>query len=97
MLEKGTYKDGEKEKWKEIMTIDAMSSDESDMEEGDEVIVVHPLPWLSQSVVHFKMTLDEQIKSSKTPQSKRQTKKRLVGCPSKRCVLDNFPPWAIKR
>ncbi len=55
------------EQWRDIMTIDAMSSAESDMEERDQVIMLHPLPWLLQSVVQ---TLDDQIKSSKSPQAR---------------------------
>ncbi len=58
------------EQWRDIMTIDAMSSEESDMEEGDQVIMLHPLPWLSQSVLQLKLTLDDQIKSSKSPQAR---------------------------
>jgi hypothetical protein len=94
MLEKGKFMDGERKQWKDIMIIDAMSSEESDMEEGDDVIVVHPLPWLSQSVVQLKLTLDDQIKSSKSPQARRQMKKRLLGSPSKRDAADSLPPWA---
>ena len=36
-----------------------MSSDESDNEDSKEVIVSHPLPWLSSNVQQFKRILDE--------------------------------------
>ena len=37
-----------------ILKPDIMSSDESGYEEGDEVILVRPLPWLSAEVIAFK-------------------------------------------
>ena len=96
---KGRFRDGERDldQWKAIMTSDLMSSDESGEEEGEEVLVVHPLPWLSHTVTRFKLSLDQQIASAKTPQAKRQMKKRLVGCTSVRGVPDNLPSWALKQ
>ena len=80
MLAKGHFKDGGKEQCQGIMTMEIMSSEESGQEEGEDVLIVHPLPWLSESVSKVKSSLDQQIVASKTPQSRRQTKKRLVGC-----------------
>lgn len=99
MLAKGHFRDGERglEQWQAIMSMDLMSSDESGEEDGDEVLLVHPLPWLSETVVQFKASLDQQIVASKTPQAKRQMKKRLLGCSSNRGVVDNLPSWALKQ
>ena len=74
--------------------MEIMSSEESGQE---DVIIVHPLPWLSESVAKVKSSLDQQIVASNTPQSRRQTKKRLVGCSSNRSVVDNLPAWAVKK
>lgn len=43
MLDNGVYKDkNEKEEWHKVFT---MSTDESNIDDGDEVIVTLPLPW----------------------------------------------------
>ena len=55
MFEKGTYKDNhEKEKWRKVLSLDYMSSDESGNESGKEIIITHPLPWLSPNVQQLK-------------------------------------------
>lgn len=60
MFEVGSFKgNGEKESWKKILTMDFMSSDESSVEDGQEVLVSKPLPWQSQKVTLFKQALDE--------------------------------------
>ena len=79
------------------MTLELMSSDESGEEDGDEILVTHPIHWLSETVAQLKVSLDQQILSSKTAQARRQMKKRLVGCPSRRGIVDNLPPWAVKQ
>ena len=57
-----------------------MSSDETDTEDGKEILVVRPLPWLSEAVVQFKAILDQEITSTKNPQAKRQMKKSRGKC-----------------
>ena len=37
-----------------------MSSDESGEDDNEEVIVIHPLAWLSAEFVAFKQQLDEE-------------------------------------
>ena len=55
MAVKGNYKsEDEKEKWMSVMKLEVMSSDESGEDDGDEIIMVHPLPWLSAEVLAFK-------------------------------------------
>lgn len=99
MLSKAKFRAGERDmdQWKSIMTLDIMSSDESGEEDGEEFLLVHPLPWLSTAVTQFKLSLDDQIQSSKTPQAKRQMKKRLVGCDSTRGVVESLPSWVLKQ
>ncbi len=49
-FDKGSFKDAqEKDKWKSILKIEIMSSDESDYDGDKEVIVSHPLPWLNRT------------------------------------------------
>ena len=93
---RGQFKDDEKEKWEGIMKIEYMSSEESGVEDGEDVNVVRPLPWLSASVTQFKSALDNQTMKEKSPQARRQTKKRKQGCPSKRTRPDVCEPeWAF--
>ena len=79
------------------MKMDLMSSEESCEEDGEEVIIVHSLPWISSRVAEFKRTLDSYTAKSKSPQARRQMKKRVIGKESSRPVPGNFPEWAIKR
>ena len=80
-MAKGNYKsEDEKEKWMSVIKLEIMSSDESG--EDDEIIMVHPLPWLSAEVVAFKQQLDEQLNKEKRPQAHHQMKPRVVGAPS---------------
>ena len=47
--------------------MDFMSSDESCIEEGGEVLVSKPLPWESGKVAHFKQALDDVALQEKSP------------------------------
>ena len=96
MIGKGKYKNEEKEEWMKLMTIDLMSSEESGMDDHEEVIIVHPLPWLSEKIIQFKETLDLQAKKEKTPQAHRQMKQRVIGSPSRRPQKPGLPSWSVK-
>ena len=61
-----------------------MSSDESRNDDDKEVIISHPLPWLSSNVELFKKKLDEAGLKNKSPQARRQMKERVQGSPSLR-------------
>ena len=37
-----------------VFKLESMSTNESDVEDGEEVLVVHPLPWLSETVCELK-------------------------------------------
>ena len=98
MAIKGKYtSEEEKDKWMSVLKPEAMSSDESGDDDGDDIILIHPLPWLSAEVKLFKQQLDEEIVKEKSPQARRQTKRRVIGCPSTRSVPTNerFPAWAV--
>ena len=64
-----------KEKWAKVLTLDMMSSEESD-ESDDDAIIVRPLRWRHDRVAAFLHNLDERSHDDKSPQAKRQTKKR---------------------
>ncbi len=38
-----------------------MSSEESDIEDNEEVLIVQPIPWLTEAVVNLKAIIDRQI------------------------------------
>ena len=51
MALKGKYaSEKEKEKWMSVMRPEVMSSAEISEDDGEEVIVVHQLPWLTKEV-----------------------------------------------
>ena len=85
-----------KEKWKDVLNISLMSSDESEVEEdGTEVLVNHRLPWLTDVVEEFKQALDAETLQGKTQQALCQTKTRKGGVPSARPqpTKSLFPSW----
>ena len=74
-----------KEKWKDVLNIILMSSDESEIEEdGTDVIVYHRLPWLTDVMEDFKQMLDTETLQGITQQALHQTKSRKTGAPSTR-------------
>ena len=56
-----------KEKWRNIMSAEIMSSEESDGD--DDVIVLKPLPWRSDKVTRFFYRLDEKSFQAKSTQA----------------------------
>ena len=100
MATKGSYKnEEERDKWMSVMKIEAMSSDESGIDDDEDVIVVHPLPWISSEVDSFKNKLDQAILNEKSSQARRQTKRRLLGSPSTRQMpkTHTLPSWALTK
>ena len=88
MAERGQDKtEEEKEMWMSVINSALMSSDSSGEDEGEEVIAVHPLPWLSADVAAFKKKLDDQTLQEK---SRRQMKRRVIGCNSSRSCPANL-------
>ena len=97
MALKAVYKsEEEREAWKAVICMETMSSDESCTENGDEILMVHPLPWLSPSVNSFKDELDKKVANEKSPQARRQMKRRVLGVPSNRPKpARELPEWAF--
>ena len=98
MLEKGTFESTQqKEDWQKILKLDLISSEESDLDEGEEVMVTKPLPWRSSNVTRFFGKLDEECRQNKSPQARRQMKPRRSGLPSSRPQpsTEGFPDWVF--
>lgn len=78
---------------------DLMSSEESSMDEEDEVLKIHTLPWRAGRVTRMFHQLDNEAAKSKTPQAKRQRKRRVMGSSSLRqrpvLVDSNLPNWVF--
>ena len=72
--------------WLDAMKLDIMSSEESDMDEEEEVLIIHPLEWRSDKLERMFLILDNEITKSKSPQAQRQMKRRVVGDKSQRPV-----------
>ena len=64
-----TCQDQDKEKWMKVMTTEMRSSEDSNSEHGD-TIVVKPLLWRSLRVTKFFYTLDN-VKASKSSQARK--------------------------
>ena len=75
-----------------------MSSDESGIDDDKEVIISHPLPWLSPAVQQFKKKLDDASFKDKSPQARRMIKERMVGNSSIRPKpsTDKFSSWVFQ-
>ena len=72
-----------------------MSSEESDLE-NDDVIIVKPLPWRSPRVDKVFHELDAANENAKSKQAVRQKRKRVTGTASSdRPKPDNLPKWAL--
>ena len=90
-------KQEDKALWEKVLVLEMMSSEDSEIDEEEEVLMVHPLPWRASKVDAMFKRLDDGIKENKSPQSRRQMKKRCVGQDSARCapIADKFPKWAL--
>lgn len=76
------------------MKTEYMSSEESDVDGEEDVLRVHDLPWRKPSVKRMFNTLDSESVKRKTPQSKRQMKRRVMGGVSSRSKPVSIPKWA---
>ena len=82
----------QKKKWLGVITNDFMSSEESGTEDDN---VIHPLAWRSKYVNTMFSKIDEYIERKKSPQARRQMKKRVSGSQSVRQQPLQFPDWAV--
>ena len=76
-----------------VMKNEMMSSEESDLEDPD-VMVIHPLTWRSEYVSKMFAQIDRYTEARKSPQARRQMKKRVTGHPSKQSCPSDIPSWA---
>lgn len=96
VLKKSTLSKLDKEKWEKVLIPDMMSSEDDDDEDG-EVMIVRQLPWRSSILNNFFLKLDDQSKSQKSSQARRQMKRRVLGLASGRPkpVNKEIPQWAF--
>ena len=76
------------------MKNELISSEGSD---GDDSVMVHPLPWLSKYVSTMFEKIDQFNGRFKSPQAKRQMKPRRIGTPPlrPRPPQEILPDWAV--
>ena len=100
VFRKVSFSDKDRQKWEQsqVLTIHFMSSEESDVDE-EEVLVVKQLPWRSQKVNRFLNGLDEKHEQHKSPQARRQEKRRVrdrdVVSSRPRPSLTDQPDWVF--
>ena len=86
--------------WMKVLIPEMMSSEESGNDEDDEEILkVLPLPWRARKVTKMFQQLDLESSKYKTPQSRRQRKRRVLGESSERARPDrdgNLPNWVFQ-
>lgn len=73
-----------------------MSSEESGTESSED-IYVKPLPWRASRVARFMQSLDDKALKTKSAQSRRQMKKRVLSkdMSARQKSEGKFPPWAF--
>ena len=98
-LEKMNFSDEvQREKWKEALKIDMMSSEESGLEGDEDVIFIKPLQWRSEHIEEFFRRLDQKSASLQSAQARRQKKKRIQSSEqSSRPIGIHLPPWAVRK
>ena len=97
LVEKKFTDPKEKEKWSKILTAELISSEESGSDNGEQVLIVRALPWRSSRVDHMFRILDKSALSMRSPQGRRQMKRRVAGSTSTRpqCQIEGIPKWAV--
>ena len=81
-----------KHQYGELMQLQYMSSEESG---EDDMIMTHPLSWLSPKATKFISRLDDHRIRNQSAQSKRQSKKRCKGTPTV-CPRPSGSQWLFK-
>ena len=87
----------DREKWEKVMNLEFISSEDSGVDDGDEVLIVRPLPWRSTRVDHMFTDLDKKSLDDKSPLAKRQMKRRVLGQHSQRPkpVVEGLSQWVF--
>lgn len=65
----------DKESWEKLLIMDMMSSKESVLDEGKEVLKIRKPSWRKSVVEEMFKKLDGAAFSTKTPQARRQMKR----------------------
>ena len=77
-----------------------MSSEDSGEDQGSEVLIVRPIPWRSTYCATMFEKIDKFTTNLKSPMSRRQAKKKLIGSQSTRplteATMREAPEWAIQ-
>ena len=68
-----------RERWLEALKIDTMSSEESDKENDEDILVVRPLSWRSTEYEKLLKIIDKNQEKCRSSQAKRQLLKRVRG------------------
>ena len=89
----------QRERWKVVMDIEFMSSEESGMDEDEEVIMVKCLPWRSDQVNELLKRIDDRINRDRSSQARRQVKKRIssLQTSSRAKPGPDYPAWLFKK
>ena len=88
----------DKRKWQAVLNSEFMSSDESNSESENGVIVKKDLPWRSERVSTMFSKLDGVIDDGKSTFAKRQTRQRVISSieqSSRSHPSGKFPSWAF--
>ena len=95
-LEKSTStSENDKEKWKECLIEELISSEDSD-EDGS--FLVRPLPWRAEKVTNLFCSLDKKQDKKRSKKSKIMTFERKTGLPSYRTkpMERSIPAWTVR-
>ena len=93
---KMSYSNDDRVKWGRVFSTDMISSDESNIEDGVQVLNVKELEWRSEKVDKRFYKLDTKHNTRKSEQANRQMKPRLrKGVSSNRPAPQNVPSWAL--
>lgn len=82
-----------------------MSSEESDDDveedpdggEGSFSFTVRPLPWRSDKMTKFVLSLDQKFYKTQTKRSQMMMQKRVKGLLSDRPQPDSLPAWCVMK
>ena len=92
-----------KERARQVMTVDYMSSEESTVSSEDEIeagdgrkLVCRTLPWRSEEATGLMQALDRKYLRRQTPQGQQMTCERVEGKRSSRPQPATIPEWALE-
>ena len=91
---KASLRDSEREKWAKVFITDMMSSEESDPED-DNIMIIKELPFRHERVGAYFHAIDIAANKKLSPQALRQMKKRVLKGVSDRSVPTGVPKWSV--